>query len=122
MSKTEISCAFVGCLNTFIPRHHRHRYCSDERCIELRAELKKSQISSKVKPILKKNNLILNKGFCSGQKLIIRCNARGINGHCLSEFPIVFEKKQGVYPKFCAEHRNEYKRVRFQTVRKECLK
>jgi len=110
-----LKCKFVECTNTFIQTHFNQDYCLDPQCIQQRKETRQRTAIRDTDA----DNLILDRKFESGQLILVRCHANGINDRCHNIFQIVFERQRRVYPKFCPIHRNAYQRTRFQTVQME---
>lgn len=109
-----VQCEFVGCTNKFTQRHHREIYCKDPCCIEARKLLRPPKKRCTDPDA---DNLKITTKLASGQTLLIRCSAQGVNGQCNRAFRVTYDKKRTIYPKYCSLHRNAYKRKRFQTVR-----
>lgn len=120
-AKTLKECAFGGCTNRFYGIATR-KYCSDERCKEMR------KLAAASKPRRRTrdpdaDNLILPKSLSSwiskGKVLTLRCRAKDGDGcRCRNTFTTVYEPQCTVYPKYCQEHRTGYRRRRFSLLRK----
>lgn len=112
LKRTKRVCALIGCGNTFIGPPQQ-KYCDDPRCREARRILANKKKRSRVDN--EADNLKLSKGkFPTGTILRIQCSATGLAGRCSKRFLVYYEAKRTVYPKYCEEHRNEYKRKRFE--------
>lgn len=114
-SKSLKQCEFTGCTNTFIGFATK-KYCDDIRCIELRTEFNKNK--QKENKTVNNDNLVINKLYKkklkNGQTLLVRCRAHSTEGRCNNKYSIVIDSSQYVYPKYCVEHRNEFKRKMFE--------
>jgi hypothetical protein len=111
----QIKCKRPGCTIVFLRTHHNQEYCTDEDC-----KIKRS--SERVRAVIKDpdaDNLVLAKAYESGHIILVQCHAHGVNGRCNDYYRIIFDRQRKIYPKFCPDHRNAYKRNRFQTVRME---
>lgn len=90
--------------------------CSDPNCIKMRKNL--SSIEQEFSPKFSNNLIIRNRWKKEGQvenTITIRCCAKNNEGRsCGKRFQINYLRNQKVYPKYCPEHRNEYKRERFR--------
>lgn len=108
-------CEFFGCTNTFYGSQFQH-YCIDERCKLARQDNwvdGKKYIDPDVKNIILSKSLF-NKKIKSGSAIKIKCRAKnGDNHRCSKTFIIVYDKNKEIYPMFCPEHRNAFKRKRF---------
>lgn len=107
-------CAWLGCENSFEGSQFE-KYCHDPRCVELRT---KSYKRTRVTKDPSVENRILNKSFKrklkTGRVLLARCGAKNSKGiKCPKTFKIIFDSRREVYPKFCEEHRNAYRRTIF---------
>jgi len=113
-------CQQEGCSNLIIDRENT-KFCSDENCKKLRIEEAKEQKrqayhEDKVYPetinlkIPKRDHLI-------GRTLNLRCSATSPNGRCCNNVVVPYSLNRRVYPKYCSEHRNEWRRILFQLGR-----
>lgn len=112
-------CAFPGCSNKF-KGNQLKKYCNDPECILKRQAQYYKTRKDKLKEKLNnkhQNNLILNNIKLKGKTLTIHCAAKGINGRCRNKFYINYTQNQKIYPRYCSEHRNEYKRYRFENIK-----
>lgn len=90
------------------------KQCTTPECIQKRKEL--IEIEKEFTPTTVSNNLILRKRISCEKTVNLRCCAKGKKGRCKNHFVITLRISQKVYPKYCPEHRNEYKRKRFETT------
>lgn len=105
-------CAFPYCTNKF-SGPPQQKYCSDPRCQTARAAVAKKNRKPKIDPDV--DNLKLVKGkFPRGTMLRIQCAACGPSGRCSNKVVITYDPKREIYPKYCEQHRNAYKRARFE--------
>lgn len=114
--KTQKECSFPGCTNRFYGIATR-KYCSDERCIEMR-KIAMASIPRKRMRDPDADNIILPKAVSTkikkGRVLHLRCRARDKNGcRCTNTFTTIFEPQKHIYPKYCPEHRTSHRRQRF---------
>jgi hypothetical protein len=99
-------CKHDKCNNKFIGTGD-NGYCSDPVCISRRRIKIESDSSDST-------NIKIAKGsFGSGSILILRCSCVGPSGRCPNKYVVTYDRAREVYPMFCHEHRNEYKRSRF---------
>jgi hypothetical protein len=96
-------CEFIGCDTTFFGRG-KTRYCTEHR--------KKKYYFSlyhKEKPTpIDVNQVIQHKNIYS-PNMTLKCSLEG----CNNNFDIVLTPRVYVFPKYCQEHRNEWKRQLF---------
>lgn len=90
--------------------HPISKYCMKHRDIKNRKPKKKSK-----KYIIKLNRIIESKEF-DVVDMSLKCALRG----CGYIFVIRLYPRQKLYPRFCPEHRTEWKRLYFKQRRKEC--
>lgn len=111
-TQKETQCAFIGCTNTFIGPPQQ-KYCLNQQCIVAR-KLAASQVK-KTKPEPDTDNIIISNGkFKAGTILKIQCSATGPAGRCSHDFVVVYDTQRTVYPKYCEDHRNKYRRDLFE--------
>lgn len=108
----QTTCEFKGCKNVFLRTHHNMKYCSSPECIAARSAARTRVITKDPDA----DNLVLAKTFDSGHIILVQCHATGVNGRCTDYYQIIYDKQRKIYPKFCPQHRNAYRRQRFQTV------
>jgi hypothetical protein len=96
-------CVYPGCNNEFFGIG-KSKYCLEHRKVKYQKIIKqgekiihKSEIGS---------NQIIDHSYNNSQLLNLKCELEG----CNKEFKIVLIPNTKVYPKYCPEHRNEYKR------------
>jgi len=115
-NKTWKQCEFTGCINKFYGIANQ-KYCTDERCKQLRKEYFKTVPRTKLMDPDSKNIILSTRHkrkLKSGQSLKIRCHAiTSQNIRCKNTYFITFDLKQSTYPMFCECHRSAYKRQRF---------
>lgn len=95
-------CQEPGCNKQFFG-HPVAKYCEKHRDIKNRQKTaKKEKVDSGA------DNMIINHDLKSGyEERIFNCSLYG----CPNSFIIRILPKQYVYPKYCEEHRNEYRRM-----------
>jgi hypothetical protein len=93
------------------------KYCINENCIDLRKENAKKRV-----PVI--DQTVDNRHVCKttlqrilskNKKIIVlKCKAKNNLGQlCGNKFTVAIETKRTVYPKFCSNHCNAYKRERY---------
>ena len=106
-------CAYPFCTNRFYGSQFQ-RYCGDERCTEIRKDRRKKQVAEK--PPEADNRILSKRLVCRAlsmklKAVKLKCKARDATGHiCGKTFQVVLETKRRVYPKYCPDHANEYRR------------
>lgn len=112
-------CAVDGCDNMILNRKNK-KYCSDERCVKIRNNIRKEQ--SKGKPRAKHLytpdiNVIIPAGTkpLMGKVLTIQCGARSRKGRCKNIITVPYTVSRSHYPRYCEEHRNEFRRKRWES-------
>jgi len=104
----EKTCAFPKCDKIFYGTG-ASRYCKEHRSRKYRKIIDKTVV--KKRKII--NNLDTNQtiehSYNEVQKVLFTCALEG----CNNTFEVKIFPKIFVYPKYCAEHRNHYKRERF---------
>ena len=105
-------CQYPGCGKEFWG-HPIAKYCEQHRDIKQRQVKKKDQEPVELRNMVFKHNYneVLERKF--------QCCLEG----CANDFEIKIFPKQYVYPRFCLEHRNDFKRKNFilQMKRKKQL-
>lgn len=86
--------------------HPIAKYCEQHRDIKQRAIKKKEN-----EPI-ETRNMVFKHNYSDVAELNFICCLDG----CDEEFTLKIFPKQFVYPRFCMEHRNDYKRLHFETM------
>lgn len=95
-------CQEPGCGREFWG-HPIAKYCELHRDIKLRQKQKKNVESIEAK------NIIFRHNYTEAMDLTFKCCLEG----CNELFTIKVFPKQTVYPRFCMEHRNDFKRENF---------
>jgi len=99
-------CLNPECGNLVEDRAHIE-FCTDQECFKNRP--KKEYVQHSVYP--ETVNLILPKNEkLRGASVKIRCCSNGVNGRCTNTFTINYKLNRKTYPKYCVDHRNEWKR------------
>ena len=83
--------------------HPIAKYCELHRDIKLRQKQKKNVES------IESKNIIFRHNYTESMDLTFKCCLEGCDG----TFTIKVFPKQTVYPRFCLEHRNDFKRENF---------
>lgn len=100
-------CQEPGCGKQFWG-HPIAKYCDEHRDIKNRQKQKKDSES------VEANNMIFRHNFAYATNVDFKCCLEG----CENLFTINVFPKLFVYPRFCEEHRNPYKRSNFLRLRK----
>jgi len=115
------TCAYSFCTNVFKGSQFQ-RYCNDPRCNKMRktsTPRKKKQDNEVDNRIIPK--IVISRAISMKKKTIsLKCKAiNAIGKKCGCIFNVSLEARQSVYPKFCEEHRNAYKRKRYMLIREK---
>ena len=116
-SRSKKVCARPGCTNTLVDSRGK-MFCSDPKCVAIREmqdhETKKARARkyykesaiypSSINVTIPKNPKLVGKAIC------IQCGARGIRGRCKEKFTVQYVLNQKTYAKYCAKHRNAWRR------------
>jgi len=98
-------CSFPGCKETFFGTA-KSKYCDEHRKRKYRKQIDSKKVAAKKEADKTNTNLIFNHGFTEPRDIIRECDLECCdNKYKIRVFPHLF-----VYPKYCPEHRNEYKR------------
>jgi len=85
-------------------------YCLEHRKPKYRKIIDKDKIEAKIKYIKKNTpNQTINHKYAETQTIIMKCTLEG----CNEEYEVKIFPNVYIYPKYCPEHRNEYRRKRF---------
>ena len=98
-------CQEPGCSREFWG-HPIAKYCELHRDIKQRQKQKKSMDS------IESKNIIFRHNYTESMDLTFKCCLEG----CDEKFTIKVFPKQTVYPRFCMEHRNDFKRENFLRI------
>lgn len=98
-------CQYPGCGKEFWG-HPIAKYC------ELHRDIKQRQIKKKDQEPLEARNMVFRHNYTEVAELPFLCCLEG----CSQEFTLKVFPKQYVYPRFCMQHRNDYKRKHFQMM------
>lgn len=112
-------CQFPGCGIEFWG-HPISKYCPEHHDIKLRLKKKKEEEAKREAEALDydENNLILDYEPQEIEEREFKCALEG----CKNSFRVKIYPKQRIYPKYCEEHRNPYKREIFLKLIKELKK
>ena len=102
-------CAFPGC-KVEEKMTGRGKFCKEHRKKKYRKIIDADVIVSRKaeEDALNPNQTIVHK-FTDPVKMVLTCDLGG----CNEEFTITIQPKTSVYPKYCKEHRNPFKREMF---------
>jgi len=107
-------CQFPGCKEYFMGTG-KSKYCNEHRKRKYRKIIDAEKIArQKAEEEARNPNQIIHHEFTDSTKMKIRCALDG----CENEFTIKVIPKVYVYPKYCKEHRNAFKRERFINAQK----
>lgn len=98
-------CQYPDCKKDFWG-HPIAKYC------ELHRDIKQRQIKKKDQEPLEARNMVFRHNYIDVCELPFLCCLPG----CTEEFTLKIFPKQYVYPRFCMQHRNDYKRKHFQMM------
>lgn len=97
----EKKCLYPECGSTYYGPPNA-KYCPEHRKPEHR---KKKQIQPES---VNEKNQTLNHQYTKATTIVVNCALEG----CGHPFEITVYPRQYVYPKYCPEHRNEFRRIR----------
>mgnify|MGYP006333892877 FL=1 len=98
-------CQEPGCGREFWG-HPIAKYCELHRDIKLRQKQKKNVES------IESKNIIFRHNYTESMDLTFKCCLEG----CNELFTIRVFPKQYIYPRFCEEHRNDFKRANYLRI------
>lgn len=102
-------CGFPGCKTVFMGTG-KSRYCTEHRQRKYRKIIDAEKIANqKVEEEERNPNQTIKHSYKNPICIKMPCNLKG----CHEEFEIKIFPSIYVYPKFCKEHRNEFKRKIF---------
>ena len=113
-------CAFPGCTEMFFAKG-KQKYCDEHRKPEHRSQLYGKAPGET--PVFDNDgkyihaddlNLVIKHTYVEAQKLMVCCAC------CGTPYEIAVIPRQYVYPKYCFEHRNEFKRNLYLKTRGAC--
>lgn len=109
----EKTCAFPDCTETFFSTACS-RYCPEHRKKEYRKQIEASGCTRKSKntmlrKTIENSNQTITHTFFENHTISVKC---GLDG-CSNQFNIELIAGNNVYPKYCSEHTNQYKRELF---------
>ena len=91
-------------------------YCLEHRKPKYRKIIDREKIQAKIDHIRENtSNQNINHKYIETQTIVMKCELEG----CNEEFEVKILPNIYVYPKYCKEHRNEYRRKRYLEVGKE---
>ncbi len=100
-------CQYPGCGKEFWG-HPIAKYC------ELHRDIKQRQIKKKDQEPLEARNMVFRHNYTEVVEIPFLCCLEG----CQEQFHLKIFPKQYVYPRFCMEHRNDYKRKHFAMMQR----
>jgi hypothetical protein len=96
----EKQCTYPGCGQTYFGFPNA-KYCLEHRSAKYR-------IKTRIKPEnVNLKNQTLNHSYTQVTNLVVHCALEG----CNRPFEIKIYPRQFIYPKYCPEHRNEFRRI-----------
>jgi len=107
----EKKCQYPGCDKIFYGIHIS-KYCEEHRqdCYRIRKRAKPADIN--------RDNVVIPHTYTEVTVTAMHCKLPG----CDNQFEVKLYPRQFIYPKYCPEHRNEYKRIRhLQQIGREDL-
>lgn len=107
-------CGFPGCKVVFMGTG-KSRYCIEHRHRKYRKIIDADKIfAKKAEEEARNPNQTIKHTYTNPTMLLMKCKLEG----CNKEFEVKIFPSVYVYPKFCKEHRNEYKRNLFVASKK----
>jgi hypothetical protein len=100
-------CKFCGCKKSFFGKG-ASKYCKEHRKLFYRKNL-----YEKKKKNLSDDNLIIKHSHKESTTVYKNCEA------CMEQYEIKLLPNQFVYPKFCEEHRNVFRREQYLRMQNE---
>ena len=101
-------CELEGCDIEFVGSI-TSKYCTEHRKSKYRKVIDKEKIEKKKELRKCNNNQIIKHSFNESKVIQGTCQLEG----CGKSFEILLIHNTYIYPKYCPEHRNEFKRERF---------
>jgi len=95
-----IKCKFPGCDKTIETNGYAAKFCKEHKKVKYR-EIKEKVVDN--------NNQVIEHNYKITTKMMIKCQLEG----CNNEFEITISPRTFIFPKFCENHRSEYKRKMF---------
>lgn len=108
-------CEFPGC-ETVEEMHYKAKYCQEHRKRKYRKVIDADKIKERKEATKIDDdspNQIINHNFIEGTSVFLKCKA------CGEEFEVRMFPHLNIYPKYCPDHRNEFKRNRYLEERKK---
>jgi len=108
-------CARKGCNNYIQDKGKNKKYCTDPKCIAMRNILIPHKTRKDYNQYPETINVIIPKQRkLIGTILKIRCSAKNNKGYrCDSIISVPYNINRKIYPRYCINHSNEFKRKRF---------
>lgn len=104
-------CQEPGCGREFWG-HPIAKYC------ELHRDIKQRQKQKKEFDSIESKNMLFRHAYTDVVEITFQCCLEG----CQSDFTIKVFPKQFLYPRFCLEHRNDFKRANFIRLQRRKLR
>lgn len=99
------TCCFEGCTTEF-ESTTKAKYCDEHRKSKYRRIIDREKILQKKQFIIDNNqNIIIEHDYTSPVEVRLICQC------CDEEYSIILYPNTFTYPKFCEDHRNEFKRL-----------
>ncbi|MFP4520811.1 MAG: hypothetical protein ACLFQK_01570 [Fibrobacterota bacterium] len=102
------TCAEPGCGREFIG-HPISKYCEKHR------DIRNRQRKKKVFESIDENNMVFEHDFHETIETEFVCRLKG----CDNKYKVKLMPRQHIYPKYCEEHRNSFKRSHFLESREK---
>jgi hypothetical protein len=112
MKKKYKPCEYPECGRTFIGTPQM-RYCPLHSSVKNRHLLSLLRSTAKNTPENYNQHITCNSP--GPVELVFRCALRG----CMEEFAVTVTRDTKIYPRFCEQHRTEYRRTHFSQKAKE---
>jgi hypothetical protein len=114
------TCSFPGCQEIFMGTA-KSKYCLEHRKKEYRKIIDEGKVEKKKLDEISNNNnqnQIIKHEFSESVTMVLPCQLEG----CQEEFTIKVYPKTFLYPKYCPQHRNSFKRKMFLKFQEKDLK
>ena len=105
------TCEFEGCTEVFMGVSsgiNPSKYCEEHRKQKYKKGVEKIKVKHPIKESISSNQIIKH-SFKIATVIVGKCQLEG----CGKDFEILVVPNTHIYPKYCEEHRNEFKRERF---------
>lgn len=113
LKRAKRMCQYEGCTTEYdaiVSGHNPSKFCLEHRKAQYRKSKKKTEPSNIVEKKKESSlNQIIKHSYKHPMVIVSECQLEG----CRKKFDILIVPNTYTYPRFCPEHRNEFKRERF---------